>query len=1139
MKNVLAGVLLSAAFAAIGAEPRVGVTIALRNGFGHQQYISNAHFKTRPVVRELAKEGLDLCWYEGWGKGEGERRKEKGGESADAAVNSLKQFNAIWILTDHEDECPYTPEEVGEALKAYVEQGGGLVVSHSAGRYPEAPVDAFWKKALSVFGMEILHEEVSDLTEKKHDVSVYVAPLFYAANLSDHPVAKGVAGAWLPMRGGYPSHCWAVPAVKYSADWTPVLSTGPNGASYAKNRRTNFVEWDDANRGTYAKGPVPIVAARTFGRGRVVFSSIHKDNSGWMFGIDKWPNVQEKGELFGRRSDTLKILENALAWVSEPSLADGTFARGYVPVEPKEPPYVKVDAGPTPDEKPVWKPITAANRVPGAIGLVGLHSNLSDGESSVAEYVAEAKRLGLSFLIFTDDLAKLTDEKLQALRRQCAANSSDDFYCCPGVEFVDMDGLKWITYHDKIEFPKKDFLRDGRIYEVMKDGILRQRNFYGHQNLYRGAVLNTEQFEKQGIDPENLADFNGVVPKAYDLDREEYDNIGVNKRIAANLHLCMAVSFTRVRRASGLARAKAASVTCADSLAGVRAATGNKGAVGWREAKKAHLRVACGGAIDIRDFTFVRVPGTDLFQAAVRAMSPDGLSELLVDDDGGTRVLARFDAGGKTDFAATFAFHLSRQTHPCLTVRDRAGHVAVATAERLSYPHAGINRCSDNANLLSSNPNVLFSNNWDDHLMPCYKFLCEPPGHFHGSEAFFWESYGRNPTRLPSSRVASEFSPIRMKGIDYPSEPKGLMPSSRFLIDLIAPNSVAIFEQIQGEKIMTPTRGPDRATYGFGPLPVKVGEGRYWRRRHRVYQFTDRIDSWWRAVWQRVVPEYRGGYAICEGEIEFTEDVELAGPVPLCRIETANPGSCVEVWRTSGDLVRGSYYGTVGNPNGWYAWFGLGDSDPLSVREERKGADRLVSELTVGDRRVYRKGEKIRYRFAMGTFNEPPKGGHYLEWIRGMLDGSGFTAVAKRGTIDKVDGLLMATAKDGACELELGPTWFIQDYPVRISGLVDNGTAFAVIGGKLFRPLGFDGKFAYVEVPLEKKSAWWFGNLFLADDPALRFCYLPAMEGHPEAELQIHNPTDRTIAATVRDVRSGETFRVSVPAGGIEMRVVK
>ena len=116
----------------------------------------------------------------------------------------------------------------------------------------------------------------------------------------------------------------------------------------------------------------------------------------------------------------------------------------------------------------------------------------------------------------------------------------------------------------------------------------------------------------------------------------------------------------------------------------------------------------------------------------------------------------------------------------------------------------------------------------------------------------------------------------------------------------------------------------------------------------------------------------------------------------------------------------------------------------------------------------------LKYRFACGTFVEDAKVGDYLKWFAKMMNGTGFNAAAKKGAILGVDGMVETEAKDNVATLELGPCWFIQDYPVRIRGLVDNGTAYVVRDGRPVKPLAFAEGLAYSEVPLEDKAEWTF-----------------------------------------------------------------
>ena len=1093
------------------AMPKVGVTIALRSGYGPQQYISNAAFKTRPIAEEMAKCGVDLCWYEGWKK--------------DDSLKSLSQFNCVWLVTDHEDRCPYPAAETAAALKKYVEAGGGLVISHSTGRYPEAPVDAYWREVYAAFGLELLHEEVVDATTARQEDKYY--DMFFTDSFADHPVTKGVPGLWLPLRRTTPT--WGVVATRPSKEWTAVVTTGLGGRSHPRDPITNALQRDKP--GTYTSGNVPIVLVRSMGKGRIVFEAIHKDSCGWAYNIDRWPNLVERSEIDGKRSDAVKLLENAFRWASEPSQGDGSFTKNYKPVEPDAPPYRRdPQFGRCWEEKRVWKPLNAAPFRNGAVGVVGLHSNHSDGESSVAEYAAEAKRQGLSFLVFTDPLAKTTPDGLEALRAECAAASDDGFYCCPGVEYTDSSGYEWMTFSDKVSWPQKEIVRDGVAYRLFDGKTMLQPTIYRGRNLYRGALLNMKRLGERGALDANLFWVNQVVPAAFDVDKPLHDNFPEFLASPESARRAATVPYTRVRRASDLARAAAASAFVCDSVEGARKIANAEGSGANRMAEANHAWVRLGRSIEIKAFDFVRVPGSDVMQCVVAVSSPAGLREICV-HDGQRRTIARFDAAGRRDFSRAFTFEFDAQSYPQIIATDAAGARAVSVAKWLNNYHAGLHRCGDNANLLSINPKITTYLNWDAMLAPAYRALSFPPRHFHLSEAYFWEKFDKTPSREPSAGFRALWNTLRLEGVDFPN--KREVPSSRTTFPLVQPNVVTITDQVQGECLVE-YRG---AQYMTAPVQGRVGDNPYWRLRHRTYQFCDRVDGWWRAVYYENAPDYRGGYTVVEGELEFLRDATIAVPLTLVHLTTLNPRGKVSVMRSGGaDFGRGSWHAVCADECEWYGFFGLDGCEDVVIAE-RSVANGVETQVQVGRRgRKVKAGEKLRYRFAVGSFIEPPHGNQYCEWFMSMMDGSGFMHDAVKGAVAGVNGVVDLVAKRGEASVTLGPTWFIQNYPVRVRGLVDNGSAYWTDGGKVVKPLAFCDGLAYAEVPLERRTTWRFMNFFAADNPALRFSYVPAMPGHEKASVQIMNGTGDGIRSKVFNLKDGGSFEVNVPAGGMVVR---
>lgn len=1111
----------------LAADPKVGCTISFIDN--HNMYRNNSLFRTRPIAEQMIKDGVDLCLYKGWGNGD--------------AVKSLKQFNAIWLITEHEGMCQFKPEVTAEALKSYVEDGGGLVFCFSAGRYPEAAVDAYWTKVMNTFGAEILHEEIfNPETEVKVDKC---RNMFYTSDLIEHPVTKGIPGLWLADRSG---GTWGSVAVKYSPEWTVVVTGGKGSKSIPKNRRTNEIEL--GKEGFYTHD-APIVAVREFGKGRVVFIASHKDTCGWMYGCDKWPNYPERSVYNGKPSDMVGLVENALKWAGAPSAGDPSFVKHYQPVEVVPPPY-----DPQPDfckhelETLKYSALQPATRKIGARGVVGVHSSYSDGKSSVAEYVAAAKAAGLNFLVFTDPLEFLTAEKLASLRDDCAANSTNDFYCCPGVEYTDSSDCEWALWHDKVEFPDpKPFLRDGRYYTMFDGKKILQRNQYGgHQNLYRGVLLNMKHVEDIGNDLINLAYFNAIAPKVFDEGKLIFDNNPQYLKVGHNLHRAATVSFTRVRNAADIAMAAKTGVTCGDSITAIREWANAKGGWGGQGAgEMAHIQAVYGAGVEILGFDFARSSGSDIYRIAVHAACPAGVEEVAV-LDGNRRILARFNAHGEKDFSATFDYLHDRQAVLIMTAKGCDGSEAVSNSKWIYYYHAGLFRCGDNSNLLSQNPNMICFLNWDDTFVPPFKKLTRRPGvvrnHQMVSEAILWSASYTIPSRFPTAGCWGERSKIQLRGTSYPSEQDG-MPSSHTVSTLNAPNVVSIVDQDFGEYVMEPTRNDKNATYSMCSPVKKISDGKYWRRHHRVYQFVDRHDGWWVAVHGVEAPDYRGGYTVVEGEIVFTEDVELADSIELVRLTASHPSKPVMVFKRNAEKFNaGSYYSVVSDDSAWYAVFGLEGSDDLLIRETPQ-SNGMKTSLMIGNAGLkFKKDDKLTYRFAVGSFCEPIVGGQYLEWFARMMNGEGFNHVAKKGEIKGVNGIVDVTAENYEAAIALGSTWFVQNYPVRITGLVDNGSAVVLDdNGKIFRPLGFAAGCglvspeslavggAYAEVPLEVKRTWRFMNLYVADDPAIRFCVVPSMPGHEKETVEIHNPTTRDIKTKVRDIRSGNVFEIEIKAG--------
>lgn len=1106
----------------VAREPKVGCSIAFAKSYLY--YDSNEFFRQRPISVEMLASGIDFCLYNG---------PTQTVPTASEWLASLKRHNCVWLILEHELECPFPAADVGSALREYVSEGGGLVINHSPGRYPEAPVDGYWDEVFTYLDMERLHEEVSDLPVV---TNAGRRALFHTSNVTSHPVTENVAGLWL-VQGTISASTWGVHAICYSSDWTVVIATSPTGKSYYKDPDTNAI---DLNRvGTYTQGSVPIVAVRQLGKGRVVSIAEHKDVCGWAYNLDRWPNLTERSEWGGLPSDNVTLLQNAFKWAGAPSMDDPTFTAEYEPVEPLLPPYEKCK-----DLRLLDPAKWAALGTNGAVrtqysAVVGLHSSLSDGSSTVAEYAAEAKKLGLSAIIFTDPLESLgSSERLMELREACAAASDATLYCCPGVEYTDGSDIQWILSHDRVTFPPAESEYDGLVCPVWDGKRVLQRNLYGgHKNLYRGAVIDYGKVHDTGNVAMNLAYFSGVIPKAYAVDSELCDNTTDLLRTPENMHRAAPMSFTRIRSAADLSRAYATSAMYANSPTAFSEVFNSAG--GWGTSDKANSHqvwVRCGGDVSINRFATTKVSGTQLQKVVVDVLSDTGLSEVKV-CDGTSRVIARFACDGEKRFVREFTMTFDRQSVLQLIATDKSGGRAYSSMLWLQHYHAGLFRCGDNSNLMSCNPKLTYFSNWNDMWCPFDKVhFSRTREHRHISESFEWDDVFRPPTRLPSTSVVSQSTEIKISNSPIRAEER---VSNFTTYPLNMPSVVTIVDQIQGETLMEKSSYGKRLTYAMGSLDrVTREDASPFVHRRRVHHFIDRFDSWWYSTYHQVRPEYRGGYTLVEGEISFTQSVTLTEPIYLCRIFASLPEAAVPLLSSQPvvnrkvSLGEGDYAAFCPTSDKYYAFFGLSGSDPSLCVRYWGTTNSVQGRLQIASAGTIAAGSVFRYRFALATLLEDPRGGAFLADFARKLDGTGFSSSASCGSIVSCSGVLDAVAEGNRCTLTLSGDDFIEDFPVRVSGLADNGSAWLLDEiGRPVRALAFcDGK-AYANVSLEEGRTWRFQNLFVAGDPRLRFTYIPQMIWHTSPEVEIQNTSADPISCSVTNLLSGQVFSVSVAPG--------
>jgi len=339
-----------------------------------------------------------------------------------------------------------------ESLRRFLEAGGGLYFT-----LPIGGVTHF-DGVLGPYGAKIIAIGIEQPDQVAiHDKGVERVRYGYTTDVRS-PVAEGVDGVWYPVQRG---HAMATRPVRGSAEdgWQTVLA-GSKASHTTPGRVGGGNSLIDGDQDPGFTESVPIMAVRdALGdvKGRLAVCGIPSG-----FHIDS-PNVQPLAKRFltegfeGRPSGLLKLFVNTVGWLAEPSMQAGALGGGQTDEDillPAVPRY--------PDDVPVkWADREFPPDDPAPkLGLIGARTSYTTGSGTVADYVAKAKAAGLDFIVFLEDFAELDEEKLDALKADCEAHTTDTFFAVPGYTTVDVIGTRNFQYGYRIRMIGPDLLSD-------------------------------------------------------------------------------------------------------------------------------------------------------------------------------------------------------------------------------------------------------------------------------------------------------------------------------------------------------------------------------------------------------------------------------------------------------------------------------------------------------------------------------------------------------------------------------------------------------------------------------------------------------------------------------------------------------
>ncbi|MHB9022575.1 MAG: PHP domain-containing protein [Armatimonadota bacterium] len=353
----------------------------------------------------------------------------------------LRPYHLVIALGQLSSPEKEVPPAAAEALERFVKAGGGLLFYRHY--YYSEKVDGYLRPFGASMPWEIIQDPAHAYT---HPLGMSLPYAYTDRVTAGHPVTEGVKGLWYSAGKEFLVH---TSPLTVSKDWT-VLATGmPEAASMWVG---GLHEEHLSKPGKYKNAP-PIIAAREYGAGAIVLIGISPMEVFYGQGLPAYGDIaMEKGNGL-RPSGLRRLYENSLRWLTIHAKAAAELGQGELQ------PLVN---GWARESVPDWVKLNLTNDTctKPARGVVGLHSNLSDGKATPQALIAKAKASGLQWVAFTERLEDISPSKWEQLRKICKEASTPDFAALPGWDYQDNSGTRYVVYGDFNWPPDKVFSED-------------------------------------------------------------------------------------------------------------------------------------------------------------------------------------------------------------------------------------------------------------------------------------------------------------------------------------------------------------------------------------------------------------------------------------------------------------------------------------------------------------------------------------------------------------------------------------------------------------------------------------------------------------------------------------------------------
>ena len=1031
----------------------------------------------------------------------------------------IKKFNMFVI-----DRLPGQGDEYGlfgqhmlpywanmQVVWQCVQDGAGLLVYTNLAD-GGGDLAAGWNLAMKPYG---IHLEQTCVLDRSLSFSKWMAygenAYAWTENIARHPATEGVKRVYYPTANTRWDDCYTAPPLVCDANWTAIVQAMPGA------RTATLVDHSWIYEPETPHTPV-LAAVRAVGKGRLGVLSINPAythrlgnlklaNNGYgemSYGpIDGIILKKGDGTI---PSDTGKLVSQLYTWLAVGSTA--AHFGGYHTGDPVETvstpqteeekafnPVLDVDTmqmpkswrhGPTPVDRgdTRYYPELSDPLVTGELhyfkGLVGAHSAFSDGQGSVDDFAAEAKKAGYSVIVFAENFEKLSHADFDKLLAACEKNSNDDFVCLPGIDIMDPDNNHFLIVAPPY-YPRAGWLTpDGN--RLAKTQMINL--------LYADHMVVAHKPESCPLPQERLKHFQGLSVYTYRAGKLVDDSLHayawqvIN---GANPHPVAVHEVFSPAEISTAAKTGFQQLMPSDT---VRHAAGYfRHGIGHFFESPARYLISEGPIVT--DFVInpkdcgPEAEGRMQFRVDVGVKSDVPLASVTLYD--GFTVLRRWLPTG-TEFQARADFRHSRQYSFYVIAEDSKGRRVITNSMR-TVAEVYHERCGDRQN-------------WLGHVANCY-----------------------TGTDLPHPHQLDIGMPI--KGTAEGSAIFTDVPGTCMAVKLNFPftsNDVVLTEAILDEKYVTALFND----VGYDAMPSQASKpSSVYQGRVRNFAFAPGKDN-------KVYPN------LVEIDLTLKRDVEPVDPNGLFPAFGRLLDNKYAWYDHTGKLVSGEIGAkdTLDVPVGGYAGGYVMLSEGLRVVNGRfglaptKDSPTLLPAGTQFHARLLVPASAMPWLGSKGSsFADPEK------WLSamGFADKAPFTLRLTRGKLEALRYLAeirpehFGTAGEVVGNADL-PYWV----PLHLTGMNANWPAgMWREDGSIRYSSVFEGA-AYPRLDVSKKGKFYAGHLLTAGNPDL---VLSIIKWDAQTiKVEVHNPTNAQIDTTIATPREITTLKsltraVSVPAG--------